>query len=58
MWGFFESFALVSDVDWMMVDMHSRRCSTDVGHCKNPLRLSKAAQMRRKFKNGRRARDM
>ena len=30
-WGFFESLPLVSDVDWMMVDVHSRRCGTDVG---------------------------
>ena len=29
MWGFFESFALVSDVDRMMVDVHSRRHSRD-----------------------------
>ena len=30
--GFFKLFILVSDVDQMMVDVHSRRCSIDIGH--------------------------
>ena len=32
MWGFFELFILVSDVDQIMVDVHLTRCSMDIGH--------------------------